>query len=288
MKKIWLLSLVFFVSSGFLVAQTKRKPRRKTSSAPATAQVSPPTTETTEIVVPGKVPTKKNERAENSIPMNPTENVVPSKKNAQVSQANKANAAAAQLVFNYEFAQPKFHLTRVLIEHDAAGQGKITFEKQDLKDSLTDPLTVSAKALEKIQGLWKTLNLIESTEIYQSAERNYAHLGTMKLRRWQGDMVREVEFNWTENQTAKDLTDEYKKLTEQYVWIFDMNVARENQPLNAPQLVDRLDSLLKRNQISDPKQMLGFLREVADDERIPLLARNHTNKLIVGIEKIKE
>ncbi|MEP6925134.1 MAG: hypothetical protein ABI954_11765 [Pyrinomonadaceae bacterium] len=291
MKKKCILLAILSVLTVTAVAQTRRKPRPKSvPKAATTTQTATPSAEVAgdEALTSIKVPAKKNERAENSMPTESNETTVPQKKNTQVNGANKANAAASQLPFNYEFAQPKFYITRVVIEHNAQGKGKITFQKQDLSDSLTDPLTISDKVLEKIQNLWTKLNLIESTENYQSPERNYAHLGTMKLRRWQGDMVREVEFNWTENQTVKDLTDEYKKLTEQYLWIFDMNVARENQPLNSPQLADRLNSLLNRNQISDPKQMLAYLHEVVDDERLPLIARNHTTKLIQRIEKLKE
>ena len=287
MKKFALLLAIVAVLSSAAVAQTKRKPRTKAnahqvSTRPTPAENKPAEIETAENNAPGTIPAKKNERTgENS------QTDSPSKKNAPAEKANKANVTAA-LPFVYEFSQPKFYISRVVIEHDAGGKGKITFKKQDWSDTQSDPLTISAQSLAKIQGLWNALKFLESTEVYQSPERDYAHLGTMKLRQSQGDVVREVEFNWTENQTAKDLTDEYKKLTEQYLWIFDINVARENQPLNSPQLIDRLDSLLARNQLSDPKQMLDFLREIANDERIPLIARNHTTKLIQKIEKLKE
>lgn len=292
MKNICSLIIVSLVLCISVTAQTKRRSRaKKATKVVATQTVEPalPTAQIDKTVSPANIPAKKNERHEraaNSATIESIDNK--SVQNVQSERTTKANVSAEQLPFEYEFAQPKFQITRVIIAHDVAGKGKITFYKQDLGDPLTDPLTISARSLEKIQSLWTAINLIETNETFQSAERNYQHLGTMKLRRWQDDMVREVEFNWTENQIAKGLTGEYKKLTEQYVWIFEMNLARENQPLNAPQLIDRFDSLLKRSQISDPKQMLGYLREVADDERIPLLARNHITKIISRIEKLKE
>ncbi len=293
MKKIILLFTILSVLAGAAVAQKKRKPHVKSASAQTdtTQAADKPVVEpadTLETGAPAKLPAKKNERAmDASTATETSEAGVPQKKNAHVEKTNKA-VAAESMSFVYEFSQPKFYVSQVVIEHDAGGKGKITFKKQDWNDTQSDPLTISDKTLAKIQALWTTLNLLESTDTYQSPQRNYAHLGTMKLRQSEDGKTREVEFNWTENQTAKDLTDEYKKLTEQYLWIFDMNVARENQPLNSPQLIDRLDSLTARNQISDPKQMLAFLREIADDERIPLIARNHTTKLIQRIEKLKE
>jgi hypothetical protein len=96
---------------------------------------------------------------------------------------------------------------------------------------------------------------------------------------------RDATFNWTDNKDAKALADEYRKIAQQFVWIFDINVARENQPLDAPRLLDSLDSLIRRKEISDAAQMVSLLRELSDDERIPLIARNHSKKLIEKIEK---
>ena len=48
-----------------------------------------------------------------------------------------------------------------------------------------------------------------------------------------------------------------------------------------------LEGLLKRNEISDPLQLLPFLRELADDERLPLIALNHATRIIQQIEKSK-
>ena len=49
-----------------------------------------------------------------------------------------------------------------------------------------------------------------------------------------------------------------------------------------------LDGYLKRGEISDPKQMLPLLKELSNDERIPLVARNHASKLAAVIEKTEK
>jgi uncharacterized protein (UPF0147 family) len=67
-----------------------------------------------------------------------------------------------------------------------------------------------------------------------------------------------------------------------------MSISRENQPLNAPGLMDELDADLRRNEISDPTQMLPLLKEISNDERIPLIARNHATRLMEKIEKEKK
>jgi hypothetical protein len=277
MKIFSLFLIVISLTFVSISAQSKRKsPRKKTVKVVAKPEAVIPPVETEKLP---DAPHKKNERA------------------AQTSQTElqKTNAGrtakptvAAPAPFVYEFSQPTFRVSRVLIEHDQSGKGKITFERQDLDGAISDPLTVSPAALERIKNLWDELKFLDSSENYQSTIRDYKHLGTMKFVRTDGERRRETEFNWTENPTAKSLSDEYKKLTEQFVWIFEINVARENQPLESPKLMDKIDRLIKQNQISDARQVLTFLREVGDDERLPLITRNHAARIIKSIEKQKK
>jgi hypothetical protein len=131
------------------------------------------------------------------------------------------------------------------------------------------------------------LNFLDSTENYQF-EKDYSHLGNISITYRKDGRERTAKYNWTTNENAKALMDEYRKISNQYVWQFDMQVARENQPLNAPSLMDELDSYLRRNEISDPKQMLPLLKQLSSDERIPLIARNHAARLVEKIEKEKK
>jgi hypothetical protein len=46
-----------------------------------------------------------------------------------------------------------------------------------------------------------------------------------------------------------------------------------------------MESLLKRNALSDAQQLLPLLKELSTDERVPLIARNHALRLIKKIQK---
>ena len=191
-------------------------------------------------------------------------------------------------VYIYEFVKPEFLVSRVLIEHDENGTGTITFEKRDGEEPITDPLQLSEKTIESLRSLWDSLNFLNSETVYQSPERNYAHLGTMRLEMRKDGKDRSVEFNWTDMSEPKALTDEYKKIGNQFIWMFDMNVARRNQPLEAPRIMDGLESYLRRDAIADPAQLIPYLKELEDDERIPLIARNHASRIIARLEKKKK
>ena len=99
---------------------------------------------------------------------------------------------------------------------------------------------------------------------------------------------RTAEFNWTTNEKARALTGEYRKIANQYIWMFDITVARQNQPLETPRIIKALDGYLKRGEISDPPQMVPFLKDLSNDERVPLITRNNAAKLVQEIEKKKK
>ena len=107
----------------------------------------------------------------------------------------------------------------------------------------------------------------------------------MKIGMERGDRKRVAEFNWTNNSAASTLVTEYRKAADQAILIFDISIARENQPLNAPKLMEAMESLLKRNALSDPKQLIKLLQELSTDEHVPLIARNHALRHIKKIQK---
>jgi uncharacterized protein (UPF0147 family) len=271
-----LFGLIFLSSIFSVSAQTKRKPAKTPVKKVVQTQ--------TEIVEekPIESSIKKNSRPEEQ-----TENSSePIKKNIQTEKSNarpeteKANPP----VYFYEFSQPNFLISKIFIEHDENGKGKITFSKQSFDEAITDPIQLSTIALERIKAVWQALNFLDSTENYQY-EKDYSHLGNMTFTLKRDGRARAARFNWTTNPDAKSLSDEYRRIASQFVWIFDINVARANQPLEAPRLMDALDSLIKRNEVSDAAQMIPLLKELSNDERIPLIARNHATRIVKEIEK---
>ena len=183
-----------------------------------------------------------------------------------------------------EFKQPEFYLRHIEIEHDATGRARITFERKSDVEPYVEAFDISPVALARIAAAWTALHFLDSTENYQT-DRQMAHLGTMRLRMTEGQRTRTAEFNWTHNQQAAALAAEYRRLAEQQLFIFEINVARQYQPSDAVKLLKGLEAHLKRNDISDPTQLDPLLRDLANDERIPLIARNHAERLLKQIKQ---
>ena len=265
-------------------AQGRKVARQPNASAPA----------------PAPAPDKKNARPEDPAakqtdPVGGTAQTT-GKKNARgtdeagarlTANGSSASPAADGARYEFEFAQPAFVVSRYRIEHDAAGRAKISFQKKT--DGLNEPPVVEAfdispAASARILAAWGALKFLDSQAGYQS-DKQFPHLGVMKLRLKSGGREREAEFNWTNDEHAKALASEYKALAEQQLFVFDMALARQYQPSEAIKVLKRLETLIKINSISDAAQLIPLLRDLTTDERIPLIARNHAERLIKQIEK---
>lgn len=256
-------------------AQTRGK--RSTGKAPVKAVVVTPTPQPEAAHLPEPMPAKRNGRPGSG-------------NSATVGEQSNGSAIPVQsstTTYRYEFAQPDFVISKTVIEHNEAGKGSISFLKRGEDEMMSDPIIVSPAALERINNAYTALNFLDSRDEYQY-EKDYSHLGNSTFTFRKAGKERTVKFNYTQNKDAKVLADEYRKIGQQFIWVFDITVARENQPLEAPKLLDSLDSLIRRNEISDPTQMKDILKSLSDDERIPLIARNHATRLVKRIEKEKK
>ena len=199
------------------------------------------------------------------------------------AEAEPQKPAATTIHYTYEFNQPDFVVSHVVIQHDSTGRGEVTFV-QRTETPIVEPLQLSAAAMGRIFGLWRDLRFLDSNENYQAA-KNFAHLGTYKIGMDDGLNKRTAEFNWSDNKTAWALAAEYRRAADQAILVFNIKLAREMQPLNAPQLLTELESMLTRNEISDAKQLVPLLIELKSDEHIPLIARNQADRILKKIEK---
>ena len=243
--------------------QAKKNPKPKTATPAVTATPAPTPTAT-----PAQAPGKKNER-----PVDIKKPVV---------------TKAYTPTYFYDFDRPGFTYSHIAIEHDASGKGQIALTKDGYDEIWTDPLQLTPATLEKLNVALAALDFINSTESYQFPTRDYSHMGNMTLKVVRDGKERIAKYNWTENIHAKALMDEYRRISNEYTWRFEIISARENQPLQTPGLMDAITGYVNRKEISDPPHLVPFLTELSTDERLPLMARNRAAKLIKQIEKAKK
>ena len=211
----------------------------------------------------------------------------PSKHNTRPSQSAATPAVITEnkkeaVTYTYEFSQPKFVIKHIVLEHDANGRGTVTFERLNEETPIVEPLQLSPAALARINSAWQSLQFLDSNTDYQS-DKQFPHLGTMRIGMEQGTRKRFAEFNWTNNTDASTLINEYRRAADQAILIFDISIARENRPLDAPKLMEVMESYIKRDGLSDPEQLLPLLQDLSTDEHVPLIARNHALRIMKKI-----
>ncbi|HLL72716.1 MAG TPA: hypothetical protein VK363_14835 [Pyrinomonadaceae bacterium] len=258
----------------------KASPRTTTAGVKSTSEQA---TDATPAASPTPAPSKANNR-DTTAAGAPAASQSPAKAVTTSAKAEAASTTAAR--YFYEFKQPDFLISRVMIEHDAAGRGQISFVRKNSEEVFTDPLEIAPAALARIKAAWDALKFLDSDTSYQD-EKQFPHLGTMTLRMREGTRERTAEFNWTHHEQAGALVKEYRGIGEQQLFIFDVTIARQYQPSDTIKIFKRLESLLDRKEISDTTQLVGLLRDLETDERIPLMARNHATRLLKKIEKVK-
>lgn len=284
-KSSLLIMIAALCLSGAAFLPSAAAQRRTNKSRPGAATTTRPAATPTPAPAPTLSPTPAPAKA-NSRPADEQTTTLPTPA-PQVSTtpaAERQRDAAAAPRYYYEFTQPDFYLKHIVIEHDAAGRGQITFERKNDAEAYTDPLEIAPAALARITAAWAALNFLASTENYQT-DRQMAHLGTMRLRMTEGTRTRTAEFNWTHNPQAVALTNEYRRLADQQLFVFETNIARQYQPSDTVKLLKGLELLVNRDGISDGAQLAVFLSDLATDERIPLIARNQAERLIKKLKK---
>ena len=186
--------------------------------------------------------------------------------------------------YSYEFEQPDFTVYHIKIEHDARGRGRILFERRTDSEPIVEPFQLSEAALARINALWAALNFLDSDANYQSP-KPIPSIGITRLRMTSGKRERTAQFNYSHDRDAFALANEYRRAAEQVMFVFEIEVARENRPLDAPQLLNRLELMVTRDALSDARQLIPLLRELNTDERLPLIARNQAARLLKKLEK---
>ena len=260
--KIIFLILPLLLVSATGLAQVKKNPKPQTTQPVVTATPTP-----TPTPAPTPPPGKKNERP---------------------ADVKKPVTKGYTPVFFYSFVRPGFSFPEIYIEHDEAGRGQISFKKDAYDDLWTDPLTLSRVTMDNLKKAFTELNFIDSTEDYQYAAHDFSNMGNVTITLKQAEKTRIAKYNWTENKEAKFLMDEYRRISNEYTWKFELVTARQNQPLLTPGLMDAINGYYTRNDLTDPPHLVPFLTELSSDERLPLMARNRALKLIQQIQKTKK
>ena len=198
-------------------------------------------------------------------------------------ETRRENGAEAS--YRYYFTNERFVIPYQEVLIDGWGEAHYRFKKRDHDEVILD-FTVSKRVLTEIRQLLDQLSFLGSSESYQH-KKDFSHLGTMTLTVKQGGREREVVFNYTDNQHVNSLIQIFRGLAVQENRIFEIGLTRSTDPISMPAQLRILENDLKSRNVADPPRFNPILTELRGDESIPLIARNHADRLLQMIDRMK-
>lgn len=187
--------------------------------------------------------------------------------------------------FHYLFENEKFTTPRIELLFDANGKGEFRFKKKD-GDEIVNKLQVTTMVLGQISALLAELNYLDSGENYQH-KKDFSHLGTVTIDIRQNEKHRKVQFNYTDNPAMNKLANIFRNIATQETRVFEIETVRQSDPISTPAQLRFLDSELRSKNIADPERFIALLQDIKMDEGVPLIARNHAERLLKDIKKPK-
>ncbi len=194
-------------------------------------------------------------------------------------------ASAGAVQYQYQFENDRFTTPYLEILLDSQGQGRFRFRRKD-GDEITNEITVSQSVISEIQSLFDQIRFLDSNEEYQY-KKDFSHLGKMTIKHSREGKQRSVTFNYTTNQPLNRIVDVFRNIATQETRVFEMEAIRESDPLSTPAQLRFLEAELRSKQIAEPARLAPLLERMRTDESLPLIARNHAERLLKMIEKNK-
>lgn len=202
-----------------------------------------------------------------------------------IEGTTQKNGSVGDSMFRYLFENDRFTTPRVEVEFNRLGSGRFRFVRKDGQD-IANNLQVSAALAAQIQALLEEVRFLDSNEDYQY-KKDFSHLGQMTLTVRHGGRERTATFNYTSNPALNRAIEIFRNIATQETRVFELETVRANDPISTPAQMRLLENELRSRHIAEPQRLLPLLQDIKMDESVPLIARNHADRLITMINKSK-
>lgn len=209
--------------------------------------------------------------------------VVDSSAQTRIEVTGQADSPHSRNFYRYTFINERFTTPFQEVEVDESGKGIFRYHRKGSEEIALN-INLSQSLISRIQTLFDMLNFLNSNEEYQH-KKDFSHLGTMTISRSHNGVERNVKFNYTSNEYLNSLTELFRNIATQETRIFELETVRSTDPISTPAQLRLLESELRSKNFADPQKIIPLLQEIRLDEGVPLIARNHADRLIKMINK---
>lgn len=203
----------------------------------------------------------------------------------QLGHASKdTSSESREAAYSFKFENTRFYVSLITIELDSYGAGELKFKRGESDDLVPVPVKLQPATLARIGWLLDSVKFVDSEADYQG-KKDFSHLGWITIGARQSGRERTVRFNWTTNPAIYELSEVFRGIATQEIDLFDIELARQHQPLDLPQQLETLENDLKLERVTEPSRLLTPLGEIVNDDTVPLIARNVARRITKSIEK---
>ncbi len=167
---------------------------------------------------------------------------------------------------------------------DANGKG--TYDSHTLEDSPAPrPVQISAETTARIFSLAQSLNYFRSLDL--NSHHKVADMGLKRLTYEAGTEINKVQYNYTENHAAQQLTDMFEKIGNVEERIAQLEYAMKYDHLSLPQALRQIQDGLNDHSYVEAALMIPTLEKISINPRFMHLAQSRAQEIVQRIRENK-
>lgn len=168
---------------------------------------------------------------------------------------------------------------------DTSGRG--TYESHGLEDT-SDPreIQISAATTDRMFGLAQALNNFRSLVL--DSHHRVANMGQKAFTYQDATEINKVQFNFTENRTAQQLTDLFENISNVEERINELEYDMKYDHLDLPQALLQIQEGMKDNLYVETALMIPTLEKISSNSRYMHLAQFRAQEIVQRIQQTKQ
>jgi len=162
--------------------------------------------------------------------------------------------------------------------------GKATYEGRPLAEAPNPrALEISPATTQRLFSMASSLGYFSSLSL--ESRHKVANLGLKTFTYEGGNKVSRVEFNYTENHTAQQLTELFEKISSVEQHVAQLDYASKYDPLSLPQQLRQIQIELNEHGLLETGLLVPTLEKIAGNPRFLHLAQSRAQEILKRIQK---
>jgi len=172
------------------------------------------------------------------------------------------------------------------IQLDPNAKGEVKFKRREA-ETVNVRIQLSDPARERFLAVLAGTNYLDHPETFESGKK-IADLGAKHLTLEMAGGKREAAFNYSLRKDVTELSTFFEGLINQETLVLDVQNAMQFEKLSIPKRLERIETEIRANRVSDPERLVPLLEKIETDQQIMNYARTQAGKIKKEIQAGKK